>query len=66
LTLIYKEMRRSENKITQIDINNTNNNNNNGIGSFSPIIYKTGFTLNSFIFVRNYFYKKTLIKVTLK
>jgi len=64
LTLIYKEMRRSENKITQIDINNTNN--NNGIGSFSPIIYKTGFTLNSFIFVCNYFYKKTLIKVTLK
>ena len=57
-------MRRSENKITQIDINNTNN--NSGIGSFSPIIYKTGFTLNSFIFVRNYFYKKTLIKVTLK
>ena len=57
-------MRRSENKITQIDINNTNN--NNGIESFSPVIYKTGFTLNSFIFVRNYFHKKTLIKVTLK
>ncbi|CDT18936.1 hypothetical protein VCRLGP8_530172 [Vibrio crassostreae] len=26
MTLIYKEMRRSENKITQIDINNTNKN----------------------------------------
>ncbi|CAK2623319.1 hypothetical protein VCRA2126O85_40240 [Vibrio crassostreae] len=26
MTLIYKEMGRSENKITQIDINNTNKN----------------------------------------
>ncbi|CDT84237.1 hypothetical protein VCR8J2_240180 [Vibrio coralliirubri] len=49
MTLIYKEMRRSENKITQIDINNTNE--NNGIRVLLPIRYKTGFTSNSFISV---------------
>ncbi|CAH7128469.1 hypothetical protein VCHA50P415_20507 [Vibrio chagasii] len=42
MTLIYKEIDSSENKITQIDINNTNE--NNGIRAFHPIIYKTRFT----------------------
>ncbi|CAK1979213.1 conserved hypothetical protein [Vibrio crassostreae] len=59
MTLIYKEMRRSENKITQIDINNINK--NSGIWVFLLIRYKTGFTLNPFNFIRHYFYKTRFI-----
>ena len=38
-----------EDKITQIDTNNTNK--NNGILAFPLIIYKTGLTYNAFVFV---------------
>ncbi len=50
-----------EDKITQTDTNNTNK--NNGIRALLPIRYKTGFTLNSCIFVCDYFYKKTLLRI---
>ncbi|CDT50951.1 hypothetical protein VCR4J2_580067 [Vibrio coralliirubri] len=59
MTLIYKEIRRSENKITQIDINNTNE--NNGIRALVIIRYKTGLTFNPFIFSCHSFYEKVLI-----
>ncbi|CDT86442.1 hypothetical protein VCR29J2_700121 [Vibrio coralliirubri] len=62
MTLIYKEMKSSENKITQIDINNTNE--NNGIRALLIIRYKTGLTFNPFILHAILFMTKSLSKIS--